>query len=63
MGLLDRFKRPALAGVPVTDDIARRIAEHVNAGRTDEASALAESTDNPRYASLAAFRYIDLAED
>lgn len=61
MGILDRFKRPAPpnAGTPVTDDIARRIADHVNNDRPDEASALAESTNNPQHAALLAFRYID----
>lgn len=61
MSLLTRFKRPTPTGTPVTDELAHQIAALVNAGRTDEATALANTTSNPTYASLAAFRYIDVA--
>lgn len=59
MRLLSRFKKPASSGTPVTDAIARQIADLVTAGRVDEADALAKSTNSPAYAALASFRYID----
>ncbi|BFP50150.1 hypothetical protein KCMC57_65180 (plasmid) [Kitasatospora sp. CMC57] len=61
MGLFNRKRSaPDTAQLlPVTDQLIRQIADHVNNGRPDEASALAEQTADPQQTALAAFRYID----